>query len=33
MIDDAVTFAVESPFPTPEDTLLDVYTAVTEVTE
>ena len=32
MIDDAVAFAVESPFPTPEDTLLDVYTAVTEVT-
>lgn len=33
IIDDAVAFAAESPFPTPEDTLLDVYTAVSEVTE
>lgn len=33
VIDDAVAFAVESPFPSPEDTLLDVYTEVIEVTE
>ncbi len=33
VIDDAVAFAVESPFPSPEDTLLDVYTEVIEVTK
>jgi TPP-dependent pyruvate/acetoin dehydrogenase alpha subunit len=32
-INDAVAFATESPFPTPKAALLDVYTAVTEVTE
>ena len=33
VIDDAVAFATESPFPAPEDTLLDVYSAGDEVTE
>ena len=33
IIDDAVAFATESPFPTPKATLLDVYTADTEVPE
>jgi len=33
IIDDAVAFATESPFPTPEATLFDVYTADTEVLE
>jgi pyruvate dehydrogenase E1 component alpha subunit len=32
-IDDAVAFAIASPFPEPEDALLDVYTAVAEGTE
>jgi len=33
IIDDAVAFATESPFPTPKATLFDVYTADTEVLE